>query len=91
MPPLDPTPDSITFPAFGIGQTMTVRAPRAWHARISAIAATGCTKYGATYSRWCVDTLQDLHDAVRNGYTAAAYDHLVAAERFAGITSPVAP
>lgn len=83
----EPTIDSVTIPAYAsytLGETLTIAAPREWHDRIIALAAFTC--YGPTFNRRVLDTLVDLDRQVRGEYTALAYDSLLAAERFAGIT-----
>jgi len=71
----------ITISAYAadtLGETMTVTAPCAWHDRICALSAR--VSYGPDYSRSAKDHLLDMSRLVRDGYTALAYDHLLAAE-----------
>lgn len=80
-------PELVSIPAFAapvLDEKLTVLAPRAWHARIARLAESTC--YGPSYRRAVVDNLRDVDHLVRQGYTALAYDRLVAAERAAGIT-----
>ena len=75
------TMTDITIPAYAadtLGETMTVAAPDAWHDRIEALSVR--VSYGPDYSRSAKDHLLDMSRLVRDGYTALAYDHLIAAE-----------
>jgi hypothetical protein len=79
-------PTSVTVPAFAadtLGETLTVRVPAAWADRVRALGPF-CS-YGPRFTRGVVEALQDADRCVRNGYSAIAYDHLLAAERRAGI------
>lgn len=71
----------ITIPAYAadtLGETLTVSAPEAWHDRIAALSER--VSYGPNYSRSAKDHLLDMSRLVRDGYSAIAYDHLIAAE-----------
>lgn len=72
---------TITIPAFGAGENLTLEAPADWHPRIETLAER--TVYGPRFSRRVVDSLRDMHATVTGGYTALAYDSLLAAERYA--------
>ena len=77
---------SITIPAYAaptLAESLTIEAPAEWHERINVLGRFTC--YGPNYRRAVVETLRDLSHQVHGGYTALAYDSLVAAERFAGI------
>ena len=74
--------EQVTIPAYAadtLHETMTLDAPAEWHKRIRALTARTC--YGPRWSRAAVSHLLDMSAMVRNGYSDAAYDHLLAAER----------
>jgi len=70
------------YAADTLGETLTAEAPAEWHPRIAALS-TACS-YGPAYRRAVPGLLADMSRNVRDGYTAIAYDFLLAAERCAG-------
>jgi len=75
---------SVTIPAFAadtLHETITLYAPVAWHDRIRALAPRCC--YGPRYSRYVLETLREMSDNVRTGYSTLGYDRLVQAEALA--------
>jgi hypothetical protein len=79
-------PTSVTIPVFAadtLGETLTVRVPAAWADRARALGPF--CRYGPRFTRGVVEALQDVDRCVRSGYSVAAYDHLLTAERRAGI------
>lgn len=72
---------TVTIPAYAasvLDETLTLHAPAVWHERITALSERTC--YGPDFSRRVVTHLIDMSDTVRSGYSALAYDHLLAAE-----------
>lgn len=82
----EPTP--VTVPAFAadtLGETLTVRVPAAWADRVRALGPF-CS-YGPRFTRGVVEALQDVDRCVQAGYSVVAFDHLLTAERRAGIVA----
>lgn len=80
---------SVTLPAFAadtLGESLVVQVPTSWAERVHALAAF--CRYGPQFRRSVVEALVDVDRCVRDGYTVFAYDHLVAAERLAGVAGP---
>ena len=76
-------PGTVTLPYGGPADnaTKTYLAPREWHPRIEALAP--CLIYGPAYRRAVVYSLDRMSGTVEAGFSASAYDHLLAAERAA--------
>jgi hypothetical protein len=82
---------TITLPAYAgdtLGETITLHAPEEWHDRLRALAPH--LVYGPDYRRAVVFALNEMSRTVAAGYSALAYDYLLAAERATRITSGIA-
>lgn len=79
----------VTIPAFAadtLDESLELEAPAEWHDRIRALAPYCC--YGPDYNRAVIYSLRELSRSVVDGYTTAAYDRLLDAERRVGISPP---
>lgn len=74
----------IRMPAYAadtLNESVVLVAPEDWHPRIVALGPRLC--YGPNFSRGVLSELRDMSDTCVRGYSAVAYDHLLAAERIA--------
>jgi hypothetical protein len=73
--------ETVTIPAYAaetLGESITLTCPEDWHDRVRALAPK--CQYGPNYSRSILTQLRDMSDCCVRGYSALAYDYLLAAE-----------
>jgi hypothetical protein len=75
----------VTIPAYAsatLNESLTFDVPDDWAPRVRALQRH--TSYGPEFRRDVVGQLLDMRALIERGYSALAYDCLVAAERAAG-------